>query len=119
LESKSSEALIEWGAHLSVGAENALATVSGPIGYGVGRGSAQISGGPYHVILVNAAREGIGSRNNQIQGAGILVSPAAIVIIKDAAPENPQDFSFTTTGTGLSSFIIDDDGETTILSTLR
>lgn len=35
----------------------------------------------------------------------------AITIVKDAVPNGPTDFSFTTTGTGLSSFDLDDDGD--------
>ncbi|MEE9534890.1 MAG: DUF5979 domain-containing protein, partial [Acidimicrobiia bacterium] len=33
----------------------------------------------------------------------------AIVIVKDAEPDDPQDFSFTTTCAGLSNFSLDDD----------
>jgi hypothetical protein len=42
---------------------------------------------------------------------GVLGS---ITIIKDAAPNNAQDFAFTTTGTGLSSFSLDDDADATL-----
>lgn len=35
----------------------------------------------------------------------------SITIIKDAVPNDAQDFSFTTTGTGLSSFSLDDDAD--------
>jgi hypothetical protein len=35
---------------------------------------------------------------------------AGITIIKDAVPNDAQDFAFTATGTGVSNFILDDDG---------
>ena len=36
--------------------------------------------------------------------------PASITIVKDAVPNDAQDFAFTTAGTGLQNFILDDDG---------
>jgi hypothetical protein len=36
---------------------------------------------------------------------------AKLKIVKDAVPNDPQDFAFTTTGTGLSAFSLDDDGD--------
>lgn len=36
---------------------------------------------------------------------------AKLKIVKDAAPNNSQDFGFTTTGTGLTSFTLDDDAD--------
>lgn len=38
----------------------------------------------------------------------------SIVITKDAVPNDAQDFAFTTTGTGLSAFNLDDDGDGTL-----
>ena len=38
----------------------------------------------------------------------------SITIIKNAAPDAAQDFAFTTTGTGLSSFSLDDDADATL-----
>lgn len=40
-----------------------------------------------------------------------------IVIVKDAVPNDAQDFAFTTTGTGLSSFSLDDDADGTLGNT--
>jgi uncharacterized cupredoxin-like copper-binding protein/plastocyanin len=37
-----------------------------------------------------------------------------ITIVKDAVPNDAQDFAFTTTGTGLSSFNLDDDSNITL-----
>ena len=41
----------------------------------------------------------------------------SITIIKDASPNDAQDFSFTTTGTGLSAFSLDDDTDSTLSNT--
>ena len=52
-----------------------------------------------------------------VEVAEIFVTPASptgsLTIIKDANPNDAQDFSFTTTGSGLSSFILDDDSDPT------
>ncbi|OGG47390.1 hypothetical protein A2671_01050, partial [Candidatus Kaiserbacteria bacterium RIFCSPHIGHO2_01_FULL_49_13] len=50
---------------------------------------------------------------------GDLSTCGTITITKDTIPNNAQDFSFTTFGTGLSPFSLDDDGETTILSNTK
>ncbi len=47
------------------------------------------------------------------------INNGSITIVKDAVPNDAQDFAFTTTGTGLSNFSLDDDGETTILSNTK
>ncbi len=39
---------------------------------------------------------------------------ASVTITKDAKPDNAQDFSFTTSGTGLSNFSLDDDSNNTL-----
>ncbi len=45
------------------------------------------------------------------------VNNGSITIIKDASPNSAQDFAFTTTGTGLSSFNLDDDSDNTLSNT--
>ncbi len=42
------------------------------------------------------------------------VQRGTITIIKDAIPDDPQDFGFTATGSGLSSFSLDDDADATL-----
>src|SRR5262249_43486523 len=49
--------------------------------------------------------------------AGAVVYPSTITVIKDAVPNSPQDFNFTTTGTGLSDFSLDDDADPTLSNT--
>ena len=41
----------------------------------------------------------------------------SITVIKDAVPDDPQDFSFSVTGSGLTPFILDDDGDPTLSNT--
>lgn len=41
-------------------------------------------------------------------------APSSITIIKDAVPNGPQDFQFTTSGSGLSDFALDDDNDPTL-----
>lgn len=45
------------------------------------------------------------------------VSTGTITIVKDANPDSAQDFAFTTTGSGLSSFSLDDDMNGTLPNT--
>ncbi len=45
------------------------------------------------------------------------IQKGSITIVKDAAPNSPQDFSFTTTGAGLAGFSLDDDSDTTLSNT--
>jgi len=104
--------LVEVAGHLSVTGTNANG-----VNWGPGQGSSQISGGPYHfnLKLFNAnptgtTGESLGSQDNQIKGADILLPQGSITISKIAIPQAPQDFGFTTTGTGLSAFTLDDDG---------
>ncbi|MBX9400232.1 DUF11 domain-containing protein [Lysobacter sp. BMK333-48F3] len=40
-----------------------------------------------------------------------------VVIVKDAVPNDAQDFAFTTAGTGLSAFSLDDDADGTLSNT--
>jgi len=45
------------------------------------------------------------------------INNASLTVIKDAVPNDAQDFSFTTTGTGLSNFSLDDDSDATLFNT--
>jgi uncharacterized repeat protein (TIGR01451 family) len=45
------------------------------------------------------------------------LSAGSIVIVKDTVPNSAQDFAFTTTGTGLAAFSLDDDADATLLNT--
>jgi uncharacterized repeat protein (TIGR01451 family) len=45
------------------------------------------------------------------------VATGSITIVKVAVPNDAQDFAFTTTGTGLSNFSLDDDADATLSNT--
>ena len=108
--SASTQILIEMAGHLAKSGTAADA-------WGAGLGSGQISGGPYHFNLHQLDGASLGSQDNQIKGADIFVAPGTITIIKDAVPDDAQDFSFTTTGTGLAGFSLDDDADPTLSNT--
>ncbi|HEY4516434.1 MAG TPA: hypothetical protein VJG64_00645 [Candidatus Paceibacterota bacterium] len=92
------------------------AHVSAQEDWGVGQSAVNISGAPYHVALDAIDGDAVGQRDNQMLAATV-VQNSSITIIKNAVPEGPQDFSFTTTGTGLSPFSLDDDGDVTLSNT--
>jgi uncharacterized repeat protein (TIGR01451 family) len=55
--------------------------------------------------------------NNAICNFTNNVLKGSITITKDAVPNGPQDFAFTTTGTGLGAFSLDDDSDATLSNT--
>lgn len=79
-----------------------------------GTGAGSITGSPYHVALSAFDGDSVGNRDNQMQASAI---PSTIIIHKDTSPDSPQDFNFTTSGTGLSSFTLDDDNDATLSNT--
>jgi len=66
--SASDTVIIEMAGHLAVGVD----PLEAGIGYGEGKGAADISGGPYHFELSYLDGSSIGSQDNQIKGADIL-----------------------------------------------
>jgi len=89
--------VIAWGGHIATRAD-----------WGIGNSAVAISGSPYHTRLDNL--DGSGGNQDRSLSAEAVIFPASITIIKDAVPNDPQDFAFTTTG-GLSpsTFSLDDD----------
>ena len=59
---------------------------------------------------------GVGPPSNE-RGGTTLAPTRSITIIKDTIPEDPQDFDFTTIGTGIRSFSLDDDDDDTLSNT--
>ncbi|MGO0999726.1 DUF7933 domain-containing protein [Lysobacter sp. CA196] len=47
----------------------------------------------------------------------VVLPSSTITIVKDALPDDAQDFVFNTTGDGLSGFTLDDDGDATLSNT--
>lgn len=92
------------------------AHVSAQADWGAGNSAVNISGSPYHVALEAIDGGSVGQRDNQMQSATVVAN-GSITIVKDAVPNNAQDFAFTTTGTGLSNFSLDDDADGTLPNT--
>jgi hypothetical protein len=67
--SASDTVIIEMAGHLAVGSD----PLEAGIGYGQGRGAANISGGPYHFKLSYLDDKSLGSQDNQIKGADVLL----------------------------------------------
>ena len=102
----SSTAVLAWGGH-----------IASALDWGSGNSAGAITGSPYHMSQVSWTLGSLGNQDRAL--AATAVKPAGtIVIIKDAIPNDPQDFSFTTTG-GLSpaSFSLDDDADNTLSNT--
>lgn len=71
--SASDKILIELAGHLAISGDG-----SGD-SWGVGNGSSQISGGPYHFHLDLLDGSSLGNQDNQIKGADILLPPASLI----------------------------------------
>lgn len=73
-------------------------------------GASTISGSPYHVALDAVDGAAVGQRDNQMQSGAVPVN-GTIVIIKDAVPDDAQDFSFNINNgsTFSQNFTLDDD----------
>ena len=56
-------------------------------------GAATVSGSPYHVALEMVDGASVGQRDNQMQ-SDVVPMNATITIIKNAIPNDAQDFSF-------------------------
>jgi len=76
---------------------------------GVPNSAAGISGSPYHMRLITWNLGNLGNQDRSLAAAAV-VAPSTITIIKDTIPNDPQVFSYTTNGTGLSAFSLADNG---------
>ncbi len=78
--SASDTVIIEMAGHLSVGVD----PLEAGIGYGEGFGAADISGGPYHFKLSKLDGSSLGSQDNQIKGADVLLPALECRVIPDS-----------------------------------
>lgn len=78
-------------------------------------GAGSISGSPYHVALVAIDGGAVGSRDNQMS-SNAIPRKGKITVIKDAVPNDAQDFTFDNNfGNGNpSTFSLDDDSNETL-----
>src|SRR6266516_2304068 len=97
--------VLAWGGHISTRAD-----------WGLSGSAVTISGSPYHMALVDL--DGGGGEARTGLSAEAVVFPGSITIIKDAVPNDVQNFSFSTTG-GLTppTFLLDDDADPTLSNT--
>jgi hypothetical protein len=89
--------VLAWGGHIST-----------RLDWGALGSAVAIPGSPYHTRLISL--DGAGGNQDRSLSADAVVFPGSITIIKDAVPNDAQDFSFSSTG-GLSpaTFSLDDD----------
>ena len=97
--------VLGWGGHISTRKD-----------WGPDNSAVAISGSPYHMRLLDL--DGSGGNQDRSLSVDAVVFPASITIVKDAVPNDPQDFAFTTTG-GLNpaTFTLDDDSDPTLPDT--
>ncbi len=77
--SDSPEILLEFAAHIAV----SLDPSGNQLGYGIGQGASDISGGPYHVICVdfqNGTEGSIGNLDNQLMGSNVFTPPPTCTV---------------------------------------
>jgi hypothetical protein len=97
--------VLAWGGHIATRPD-----------WGIGNSAVAISGSPYHMRLIDL--DGSGGNQDRSLSADAVTFPGSITIIKDADPNDAQDFAFTTTG-GLpdTTFSLDDDSDSTLSNT--
>jgi hypothetical protein len=61
--------------------------------------------------------DGKGGNQDRSLSADAVIFPATLTIIKNAEPDDPTDFGYTTTGPELSGFSLDDDADGTLSNT--
>lgn len=93
----SANMVLSWGGHIGTRAD-----------WGANNSAVFISGSPYHMSQ-DSCSCGCGSQDRTLSASAILLN-SRIIIIKQANPESAQGFNFSTTGTGLSPFLLTDDG---------
>jgi hypothetical protein len=96
--------VLAWGGHIATRAD-----------WGSANSAVAISGSPYHMRLI--ALDGSGGNQDRSLSAEAVIFPGSITIIKNAVPDDAQDFAYSTTG-GLSpaTFSLDDDANGTLLN---
>ena len=97
--------VLAWGGHIATRAN-----------WGPANSAVAISGSPYHTRLLDL--DGSGGNQDRSLSAEAVIFPASITIVKDAVPNDAQDFRFDTTG-GLTPtpFFLDDDSNGTLSNT--
>jgi large repetitive protein len=95
------------------------AHVAAQANWGLGLGAGSISGSPYHVALDAIDGASVGQRDNQMQANVVTAVPnGTLIIIKDAQPNDAQDFNFSLSSSTIDqNFSLDDDNDPTLPNT--
>jgi len=97
--------VLAWGGHIATRQD-----------WGAANSAVAIPGSPYHMRLIDL--DGSGGNQDRSLSADAVIFPGSITIIKEAVPENAQDFAYTTTGGLLpANFFLDDDSDNALSNT--
>ncbi len=97
--------VLAWGGHIAARQD-----------WGLNASAVSIPGSPYHTRLIDL--DGSGGNQDRSLSAGAVIFPGSITIVKDAVPDDAQDFGYTTTGGLLpATFSLDDDADGTLSNT--
>ena len=97
--------VLAWGGHIATRQD-----------WGSANSAVAIPGSPYHMRLIDL--DGSGGNQDRSLSADAVIFPGSITIIKDAVPDNAQDFAYGTTGGLLpATFSLDDDADSTLSNT--
>jgi prealbumin domain-containing protein len=96
--------VLAWGGHIATRQD-----------WGNANSAVAIPGSPYHMRLIDL--DGSGGNQDRSLSADAVVFPGSITIIKDALPDDAQDFAFAATGGLATPFSLDDDADGTLSNT--
>jgi len=96
--------VLAWGGHIATRQD-----------WGSANSAVAIPGSPYHMRLIDL--DGSGGNQDRSLSADAVIFPGSITIIKDAVPDDAQDFAFTATGGLATPFSLDDDSDPTLSNT--
>jgi uncharacterized repeat protein (TIGR01451 family) len=95
--------VLAWGGHIATRTD-----------WGSTNSAISISGSPYHMRLIDV--DGGGGNQDRSLSADAVIFPGTITVVKNAVPDDAQDFVFTNSGLSPISFSLDDDTNTTLLN---
>ena len=99
--STNATAVLAWGGHIAA-----------QFDHGQGNSASSISGSPYHMRTLDWTLNSLGNQDRSLKASAVVV-PGRIIIIKDAVPNDAQDFMFNLSGGPVpvnKNFDLDDDG---------
>ncbi|NIO61080.1 MAG: hypothetical protein GTO35_00255, partial [Gammaproteobacteria bacterium] len=96
-------AVLAWGGHIASRLDWGYDDAGDP------RSAGGLTGSPYHMRLIGWTINNLGQQDRSLKVAAVFV-PGTVVIVKDAIPDDPQEFDFTSTTLPDSAFTLVDDG---------